>query len=319
MRRVVVSVDGLGPGNHSRIEAAASIGSASVTFLPEGSPQLAAAIAQAEVFFGLAPAALLASSPVGFVQLHSSGYDPYRTPALMDRPNFALANARGVTAQAVAEHGLAMMFALARQLPLHIRDQQLCVWRRAASYQLLQGSTVTILGLGAIGSALGRMLSSLGATVLAVQRSPVPPEFATAAFPLERLQDALARSQHAVICLPNIECDRPVVGAAELAAMPSGSFLYNVSRAALLDYVALEASLTSGHLGGAGLDVFLEEPLPPTSPLWQMSNVIISPHAGGRFAGEMDALTSLFVDNLTRYLSGEPLRNVVIGGAIQRS
>lgn len=317
MRRVVVFVDGLGAGNHSRIEAAAAAGDASVRFLPEDSPEIAPSLAVAEVFFGLAPPALLASSPVVFVQLHSSGYDPYRTPALMDRPNFALANARGVTARAVAEHALAMMFALARQLPLHIRNQQDCVWQRAPSYQLLQGSTVTILGLGAIGSALGRMLSALGATVLAVQRRPITPEFAAAAFPLECLQDALARSQHAVICLPNIERDGPLVGAAELAAMPCGSFLYNVSRAGLLDYAALAAALTSGHLGGAGLDVFPEEPLPPASPLWQMPNVIISPHAGGRFAGEMDALTSLFVDNLRRYLSGQPLRNVVIGGAIR--
>jgi phosphoglycerate dehydrogenase-like enzyme len=317
MRRVIVSVDGLGAGNHSRIEAAAAAGGACVTFLPEGSPEIAPSIARAEVFFGLPPVPLLASSPLGFVQLHSSGFDPYRTPALMERPNFALANARGVTAQAVAEHALAMMFAFARQLPLHIRNQQARVWRRASSYQLLQGSTVAILGPGAIGSALGRMLCSLGATVLAVQRRPTPPEFATAAFPLERLQDALARSQHAIICLPNIECDRPLVGAAELAAMPSGSFLYNLSRAALLDYGALEVALTSGDLGGAGLDVFPEEPLPPASPLWQMPNVIISPHAGGRFAGEMDALTSLFVDNLTRYLSGQPLRNLVIGGAIR--
>lgn len=314
MRRVVVSVDGLGPGNRSRIEAASAAGGASVTFLSEGSPQLAGYLAQAEVFFGLAPAAVLASSPVAFVQLHSSGYDPYRTPALIDRPNFALANARGVTAQAVAEHGFAMMFALVRQLPFHIRGQQARVWQRASSYQLLQGSTVTILGPGAIGSALGRMLSSLGATVLVVQRNPAPPEFATAVFPLERVRDPLTRSQHIVICLPALELDRPLVGAAELAAMPSGSFVYNLSRPALLDYTALEDALTSGHLGGAGLDVFPDEPLPPTSPLWQMPNVIISPHAGGRFTGEMNELTSLFVGNLTRYLNGLPLRNVVIGG-----
>ena len=317
MRRVVVSVDGLGAENHSRIEAAAAAGGASVTFLPEGSPEVAPSLAHAEVFFGLAPPALLASSPVVFVQLHSSGYDPYRMPALIERPNFTLTNARGVTAQAVAEHALAMMFAFARQLPFHIRNQQARIWQRASSYQLLQGSTVAILGLGAIGSALGRMLYSLGATVLAVQRSSVPPQFAAAALPLERLHDALARSQHVVICLPNIERDRPLVAAAELAAMPRGSFLYNVSRAALLDYAALEAALTSGHLGGAGLDVFPEEPLPPTSPLWQMPNLIVTPHAGGRFAAEMNALTSLFVDNLTRYLSGRPLRNVVIGGTVR--
>jgi phosphoglycerate dehydrogenase-like enzyme len=315
MRRVVVSVNGLGAENHARIVAAAVAAGVSVAFLPEDSPEVGPSLTEAEVFFGIAPAHQLVASPVSFVQLHSSGFEPYRTSALIGRPNFALANARGVTAQAVAEHAIAMIFAFARRLPLHIRNQPARVWQRAPGYQLVQGSTVTILGLGAIGSALGRMLNSLGATVLVVQRNPVAPEFATAAFPLERLRDALARSQHAVICLPSIERDRPLVGAAELAALPPGGFLYNVSRAALLDYSALEAALTSGHLGGAGLDVFPEEPLPPACTLWQMSNVIISPHAGGRFAGEMNALTSLFVDNLTRYLSGQPLRNVVIGGA----
>lgn len=317
MRHVVVSVDGLGAENHSRIEAAAAAGGVSVAFLPEDSPEVGPSLTVAEVFFGLAPAHQLVASPVSFVQLHSSGFERYRTPELMGRSNFALANARGVTAQAVAEHAIAMMFAFARQLPLHIRNQQARVWQRASSYQLLQGSTVAVLGLGAIGSALGRMLSSLGATVLAVQRNPVTPDFASASFPFERLRDALARSRHAVICLPDIERDRPLVGAAELAALPSCSFLYNVSRAALLDYLALEAALSSGHLGGAGLDVFPDEPLQPASTLWQMSNVIISPHAGGRFAGEMNALTSLFVDNLTRYLNGLPLRNVVIGGAVR--
>ena len=310
-RQIVVSVDGLTEEGKQHIRKVAQGGGAEVTFVPE-SDAWSGGLGGVEVAFGLPPAALIETSQLRFLQLHSSGYDPYKTPGLLQHPELRIANARGVTAQAVAEQCLAMMFALTRRIPFQLRNQAKHTWRRDSSYELLCGKTITIVGMGAIGSALARMCHGIGMTVFSVQRSPEKHSFVTRIFAMDRINDALRESQHVALTLPTIPLTRPLIGEEELAAMPHGSFLYSMSRAPLLDYEAMIAALDSGKLRGAGLDVFPVEPLPADSPLWDREDVLIAPHSGGRFMGEMDALAALFADNLAHYFAGEPLRNVVI-------
>lgn len=290
------------------MEQIAKAAGASVTFIPEW----AGHIEDAEAAFGIPPVPLVEAGNLRFVQLHSAGYDQFRTSALTSRPNFSIANARGITAQAVAEQCLSMMFALTRRIPFQLRNQLQHKWQRASSYELLHGSTVTIIGLGAIGSAVAKMCHGIGMRVFSVQRKTEKASSVDRIFPMNGIADALPETNHLVLALPSIPMTKPLIGAAELAAMPKGSYVYSMSRAALLDYNALLSSLESGHAAGAGLDVFAEEPLPATNPLWDREDVLIAPHSGGRFVGEMDALAALFADNLERYLSGKPLQNVVV-------
>ena len=180
--RIAVSIDGLGLENEQRIRDAALQCGASVDFIAENAPDRTRRVREADVLLGQVAAGVIESSGLGFVQLNSSGFDPYCTQSLLTRARFMLANARGVTSRAVAEHALAMIFAFARQFPLHARHQRAMAWQRAASYRLVQNSTVTIIGTGAIGSELGRMCHALNARVLAVQRSAATPSFAVRAF-----------------------------------------------------------------------------------------------------------------------------------------
>lgn len=317
-RPIVVCVDGLPEAARRRMEQLAEAASASVCFLPEND-EWRSAPANMEAAVGLPPVRLVEqTNSLSFVQLHSSGFDAYFTPALLDRPKFAIANARGITAQAVAEHCLSMMFAFSRRTLSHADNQQKTLWQRAISYDVLHGKTVTILGTGAIGSALGAMCKGIGMRVIATQRKPECPSWADAVFPFEDLPLALRSAHHLALALPSLSAEKPLIGAEALKLLPEGSYVYNVGRASVLDYAALASALDSSHLAGAGLDVFPSEPLSSVDPLWSRRNVIVSPHAGGRFAGEMDALADLFIDNLKRYLSGAPLRNVVLGTEGQR-
>ncbi len=310
--RIVVAVDGLSQDDQGRIEAVAKKLGASAEFFPEKCDDWSNRLAGVTVAFGAPPPDAIAASNLSFVQLFSSGYDLYKTDALLNRKDFLLANARGITAQAVAEHCIAMMFALTRQMHFHIRNQEQNVWQRAGAYGLLHGSTITIIGMGAIGGTLTKLCHGLGMRVFGVQRGSEKPEFVEKVFPLEDFFDALSESRHVVLALPSIGLSKPLIGAEEFAQMPDGSYIYNVARAALLDHDAMMKALDSGKLAGAGIDVFPEEPLPVSNPLWDFSNVIVSPHAGGRFVGEMSSLANLFADNLERYLTGNFLHNVVI-------
>lgn len=294
------------------MEEVAKASGATLRFLPETDCWLSAPPG-IEVAFGLPPIDLIERVGLRFLQLHSSGYDTYRTAALLQKRDFTVANARGVTSQAVAEHCLSMMFAFSRHTLFHAENQQHALWQRASRYELLHDSSVTIVGTGAIGSALGTMCKGIGMRVIAVQRKAQKPSYADIVYPFSQLHDALRASRHLVLALPALPGEKPLIGAMELSCLPRGSYVYNIGRASALDYSALPSALDEETLAGVGLDVFPTEPLPAGDTLWRRRDVIVSPHAGGRFAGEMDALADLFVDNLQRYLTGAPLRNVVIG------
>ncbi len=312
-RQMIVAVDGLPQQGIQRMAMIAARHGAELQVLPEADGWKSFPRG-AEAAFGMPPAALVEGSDLRFVQLHSAGYDGYCTPPLLQRKDFCMANARGVTAQAVAEHCLSMMFGIARQGAFHAIDQARSAWVRHTRYEVLSGSGIAIVGTGAIGSALGRMCRGIGMRVLAVQRRTERPAWADAVYPFDRMCDALGQARHLALAMPALP-GPPLIGARELRCLQKGGYVYNVGRASALDYGALLSALDDGTLAGAGLDVFPTEPLPPDDPLWTRPNVLVSPHVGGRFAGEMDALAELFADNLQRYLERRGIRNVVIGSS----
>lgn len=224
-------------------------------------------------------------------------------------------NTRGVQAIPIAEHVLAVLFALAKQLPFALEHQARAVWAQqafAASRQpwLLNGRTLGLIGLGSIGQALATRASALGMSVVALRRqTDAPPAHGVSAvYGRDRLHEMLGQCDVLAIVAPLTPHTDHLIDRTALAALKPGAVVINVGRAAILDTDALIEALASGHLGGASLDVFPEEPLPPTHPLWTAPNLLLTPHTSGFRHGHWDDVIDVFADNLRRYLDGEPLR-----------
>lgn len=228
-------------------------------------------------------------------------------------PDTVFTTASGVHAQPLAEFCLLSMTAFTRALPRLSRGQRAKRWERFAGTDLA-GRTVLIYGYGAIGTRVGRAARALGMRVIGIKRSvegldPASLD-ADELYTAEALREHLHRADFLVVAAPHTPETEGVIGREALALLPRGAVLVNVGRGPLVDEPALVDALRSGRLAGAGLDVFEEEPLPVSSPLWEMPNVIVSPHSAGTSDRENGRITDLFRDNLRRFLDGQPLRNV---------
>ena len=189
-------------------------------------------------------------------------------------------------------------------------------WRRAAGRtegtRLLRGTTALIVGAGSIGTETGRLLRAAGARVRGVARTPRAPDdvFERIAGP-DDFHAELSQADHVVNVLPSDGQHRADVRRGRVRCDEAAAFFVNIGRGATVDEPALIDALKSGRIAGAALDVFEVEPLPAESPLWRMPNVLVSPHRAGDHDGWAEDVVALFVDNLKRFVAGEPLRNVV--------
>ncbi len=227
---------------------------------------------------------------------------------------FVLTNASGIHAIPISEHILALMLALARHLPEVIRRQPSHEWRRPDRQRVreLAGSTAVVIGLGAIGGRTARLLHAHDVHVIGVRRNPsVPAQGVERLVGPDELLAVLPEADWVVITAPLTPETRHLIGARELAATKPTACIINIGRGAIIDQEALIAALRAGRLGGAGLDVTTPEPLPADAPLWDLDNVIISPHYSGSTPAYEERAFALFEENLRRYLVGEPLINVV--------
>jgi phosphoglycerate dehydrogenase-like enzyme len=220
-------------------------------------------------------------------------------------------NSRGVFDEPMAEYVLALALALAKDLPTTVRLQHERRWRHRET-ERLGGRRALVAGTGPIGRAIGRKLAAAGMTVTGVGRRAreSDPDLGSV-LPMERLHEGLAEADYVVLAAPLTEATRGMIDRAALARMKPTARLINVGRGPLVDQDALIEALVAGDIAGAALDVFANEPLPDTSALWVLPNVIVSPHMSGDVVGWRAELVALFLDNLTRYLDGRPLRNVV--------
>ena len=219
-----------------------------------------------------------------------------------------VSNSTGVKAAMVSEHAMLLLLALLRQLPECQAHQRAHLYTRAetnARLRTLEDATVCVFGRGAIGRALARKLEAFDARVIAVSRVPGGP----GVYPRERRREAIALADAVVICTAGDETSYHMIGAAEIAVMKPSAYLVNVARGEIVDEAALIAALREGRLAGAGLDVNEVEPLPPDSPLWDMPNVLLSPHVAGGGSTGYFMHKKLFVENLERLRAGKPLIN----------
>ena len=271
----------------------------------------------AEIIVGWARfpvAALRWADNLRWIQAVSAGVDRL-DPRVMER--VILTNGNGVGAEPIAEHVICHLLMLARGAPVYLRRQLDHRWERGFPAREVAGMTMGIVGMGAIGSAVAQRARALGLRVIAIRRSVSerrPDSVADEVCPPDDLPYLLASSDVVVLATPLTPETRGLIGERELRTMRAGSFLINIARGGVVDEPALIEALRDGHLGGAGLDVFATEPLPADSPLWDLPNVIITPHVATSSDRYMQRVEELVCDNLRRYLDGQPLRNVVEPG-----
>jgi phosphoglycerate dehydrogenase-like enzyme len=230
-----------------------------------------------------------------------------------------LTNAREVHGAVVAEHVIAMMFALARRIPESVRFQREHVWGQELLYQAHQipqeisDATIGLVGLGSIGRNVAQRASAMGARVIAVREHAdrPKPEHVEEVFPTSQLQQMLAKSDYVVLSPPVTPATKGMIGRDQLAAMKREGCLINVGRGPLIDEAALIQALRERRIAGAALDVFDQEPLPPESPLWDLDNLLITPHTGGMTEKMWERHYAVFAENLRRFVAGQPLLAVV--------
>ena len=257
----------------------------------------------------------LASAPkLRWVHTSAVAVETLCLPDLFSR-GIAVSNTRGVQAVPIAEHVMAVVLALSKQLPFVIENQQRARWAQNEFIVdrlpwLLKGRTLGLIGVGTIGSEIARRAGAFDMRVIALRRRPAYGVIGHVerVYGRDELEDFLGQCYVLVIAAPLTPETHSMMGAAQFAQLPRGALVINVGRARIIDTDALITSLASGHLGGASLDVFPQEPLPADHPLWKAPNVILTPHTSGFRQGHWDEVVQLFGDNIERFLTGQPLK-----------
>ncbi|MBM3998864.1 MAG: D-2-hydroxyacid dehydrogenase [Planctomycetes bacterium] len=280
-----------------------------------GQDRIAAELLNADLYFGHAKVPVpwmdvVRRGRLKWIQSSAAGLDHCLTPEVI-ASEIVVTSASGVFADPVAEQTMALLCGLLRGLPTFFRARQRREFIRRPTRDLHE-SVVGIVGFGGNGRRIAEVLAPFRATILATDMLPHDaPDHVRAVWPADRLDDLLAACDIVILCLPLNDATRGLIDGPRLARMRRGAILINVARGPIVVEDDLVASLESGHLGGAGLDVTEIEPLPPTSRLWDLPDVLITPHVGAQSARRIDRTTDLIADNLGRYLRGEPLRNLV--------
>ncbi len=239
-------------------------------------------------------------------------------PELVDS-DIVLTNARDVHGPVVAEHVIALMFALAKRIPQAVRFQQRHVWGQTALWETqprpreIAGATVGLVGLGSIGSTAAQHAAALGMRVIASREHPEKPKppNVEAVFSPDDLHLLLGQSDYVVLAAPVTPGTQHLIDGNRLSQMKPDAYLINVGRGSLIDHAALAHGLRHQSIGGAALDVFDKEPLAADSPLWDLENLLITPHTAGLTEKLWDRNYALIAENLRRYLAHQPLLSVV--------
>jgi len=284
---------------------------------------LQGAFSQAEVVFGFWGAELHnaftgagsiteVAPHLKWIQLTSAGADRLLNSGFIEG-GITVTTVSGLHATPIGEYVLCAMLMFAKGAPGVIRAQQRHEWLRYMPTEL-RGKTVGIVGMGHIGEEVARLAKAFGCRIVATRRSvtaPTSDERADELLPSSDLPRLLETSDYVVLAVPLTSETRHMIGEAELRAMKASAVLVNIARGGVVDQAALVSALRDGTIAGAALDVFDPEPLSPESPLWDMENVMVSPHISGGTEIYNQRAVDIFADNLGRYLRGEPLRNVV--------
>lgn len=283
--------------------------------LDAGQEGIGQAILQADLFCGHAKVPVpwddvVRQGRLQWIQSSAAGLDHCLVPSVI-ASSIPVTSSSAVFADQVAEQTLALLYGLFRRIPLFLKQQQQRSFVRRPTWDL-HGRTIGIVGLGGNGRRIAELLAPLGNRIIAVDRHPVdrPNEIAELRG-IDSLDDLLAESEVLILGVPLNAETHHLLNRERIARMRPGAVLINVARGPVVDETALVEALQSGKIAAAGLDVTEVEPLPDSSPLWSMDQVLITPHVGAQAASRNDDATKLFCVNLHRRSRGEPLLNAV--------
>ena len=275
--------------------------------------ELARLLSSVEVLYTLTEANLTfpQEGPLRWVQLGIAGAEKmlrYNVP-----PDVVITNVRGIADTPSAEWILAFLLMHAKGMPDTLAYQRRRIWQKDPP-TMLRGATVGIVGLGAIGGETARLCKVFGTRVIATKWSARPgdrAEHCDRLYPADQLHTLLGEADYVVLAVPLTAETQGLMGAAEFAAMKADGVLVNVARGAVIDWEAMREALRAGQIGAVYTDVTVPEPLPDGDPVWDTPNLIITPHNSGNFPNYFEDAVDVFVENLRRYLVGEPLLHLV--------
>ena len=302
-----------------RIRQAAAPGQ--VVFTPDRD-EFDRTLARAEVVcaFQAPEDTLTRATHLRWFQFPGAGIDNLlRTGLLSKGSPVVVTSVAGIHAIPISEYVFASMLMFAHRFPEMVRLQQQHNWAYGRRWDALRGTelygkTLGVIGLGGIGRRIAQLGRAFGMRVLGLRRSPggaASDPDVDELYPPQRLRDLLGASDYIVLAVPLTPETERMIGEHELLAMRPTAFLVNISRGRVIDEQALIRALQSGWIAGAGLDVTVEEPLSKESPLWDIPNVILTPHMSGLTDQYSARLTEIFTENLRRYRAGEPLLHIV--------
>ena len=282
--------------------------------------KIAEQIAGAEIVIGwsLRPEQLAPAKKLRWIHSPAAAVHQLLFPELIDS-DIVLTNGREVNGPVVAEHVIALILALAKNLPqamiLQTRREwgQEIMWNSSPRPREVAGATLGLVGLGSIGARVAQHASALGMRVIAVREDPAKPkpEGVGTVLAGNQIDELVAQSDYIALTVPVTPATRGLMNSQRFARMKPAACLINVGRGPLVDESALFHALHTKSIGGAALDVFEQEPLPADSPLWSLENLLITPHTAGLTEKLWERQYDLIADNLRRYLEGKPLRAVV--------
>lgn len=271
-------------------------------------------IADADAFYGIPTREqYLAAKKLRWIQTPIAGIDFLQHVPDLVESEVVLTNARGAHGATVAEHAFALLLALTRRLPRFAEARARHAWlpRGESRGVGLAGKTMGIVGFGTIGRAIARRARAFEMRVLGVDVQAVSPgEDAEDVWGLDRLPDLLRQTEVLAIAAPFTPETRGLIGAPEIGLLRPDAYLVAISRGGIVDEPALIRALQEGRLAGAGLDVTATEPLPPNDPLWEAPNLVLTPHRANASALTTELTWAIFAENVGRFATGKPLRNV---------
>lgn len=244
-----------------------------------------------------------------WVHALSAGVEDLIFPEIISA-NTLLTNSRGIHGIPISEHVLAMMLSFTRGLNVFIRQQQQKEWKRTPVVEIYD-KTIGIVGLGSIGREIAKKAKGMGMHVVASKQTMTTELFIDELYTSDQLHELLAVSDFVVVALPLVEETKDLFTIKEFSMMKSSAYFINIARGGVVKQDDLVTALEQGVIKGAGLDVFDQEPLAETSPLWDMPNVIITPHLAALSPNYLDRAIKLFADNLSRFIQNKDMLNII--------
>lgn len=272
-------------------------------------------IQDCEILFGMFPPELLSQCPnLRWMQCSFAGVDKYTKPGVFVSPEVLLTNASGAYGITIAEHMICVLLMMMRRMPEYQALIAERGWKIIGDIRSIYDSTVTIVGMGDIGSNFGRRLKAMGATVRGVRRTAqAKPDWCDQTYTIDQLQEAVKGADVVALCLPGTQNTQNILNKEILDAMDQDAYVINVGRGTAVDQQALYDALKVGKLAGAALDVAAPEPLPQDHFLWDAPNLLLTPHVSGNMslAKTCQLVIDIFLRNLEHWAQGEDLEHLV--------